>query len=90
MIVPDGELEEVRRRLLPDHPDLGRTTWTASQVSALERAAEEHVDGCDECQGRLDAELEWCPVGESLHEAAASAALEWSWQVDFPSRDDLR
>ena len=46
-------LNEVDRKayesLLPNHPNLGLTTWTPAQVKALDKAHDEHIDYCEEC-----------------------------------------
>lgn len=89
---PPEEIERLRQELLTDHPDLGHTTWTWEQMVAAEQATDEHVDDCNECQEALDDEppTSYCPVGESLIERAGIITLEYSWQPDFPKRDDPR
>lgn len=92
--MPDRE--QLRRELLAEYPDLGRTTWTWEQMVRAELGIDEHVDRCDACQEALEDEPPdddspyFCPVGESLMETAARMALEYSWQPDFPKPDDPR
>ncbi len=90
------ELEQLRQQLLSDHPNLGRTTWTWDQMQAAESAVDAHIDDCDACQEALEDEPPedgsdyFCPLAESLLEYAAVVAIEYSWQPDFPPRDDPR
>lgn len=71
---------------MDEYPDLGYTDWTLEKITALEQALDEHHDSCDECIAsiRLSPDNDYCPVGESLLGTWASAALEFSWQLDFP------
>lgn len=88
-----------------DYPNLGKTTWTWEQVFELNCNVKRHERQCGECQAAYDAlpdpespeydDLDWdtftrCPVAESLSQEYGDASLEWSWQPDFPKREDPR
>ena len=61
----DPSIEASWREQLEHHPKLGQTTWTQEEIDLLDKAHDEHIYSCEECQAGLAVE---CPEPES-HDA---------------------
>ena len=64
--------------LLPEHPNLGATTWTPGKVKELDQLFDKHWDSCDDCRGN-----QLCDTAKGLLSTSVDAAVEYSWQEDF-------
>jgi hypothetical protein len=58
-------LEACWREQLKEHPMLGQTTWTATQIEVLDKAHDDHHMSCEECTKGIAVD---CPEPESHDE----------------------